>query len=403
MSSAVVPTMNAINRCPSVVRPPHRIGGWAGAGAHCALPLSRGESPLDYPGHVTEAVPARVAAPPPLDELSVVIPVYNEQAWIRPCITALAASADAAGVALDVLVVDDGSTDRTPEVLRQLAGEYGIRIVTQRNAGRLAARRAGLAGTRQDWVLLLDSRVIIDLDALRWVRAAIAEDPQRMVWCGHVDVDTHGNLFAAFWSGLVKIGWRRYMSEPRLVSFGAAEFDAYPKGTGCLLIPRSLLEEASLGFASLYQRAELASDDTRLLRAVADRTRIWLSPAFRFRYHGKQGARGFLKQAYFRGTTFVDGYLGQPGPVRRALLAAIAVGGVAAAVSLRRPVVAATGLGVVTAATPAVVSRVGGSGDEVRAAAVLTPVFVAAFGTGVLRGLALAAVGALRRRPMGAA
>jgi hypothetical protein len=327
-----------------------------------------------------------------------VIPVYNEQTWIQRCIAALTASAAEAQLPLDVVVVDDGSTDRTPEVLRELAAEHGIRVVTQANAGRLAARRVGLAEAREEWVLLLDSRVLTDRAALPWVRKAIAQHPERTVWCGHVDVETDGNPFAAFWSGLVKIGWRRYTSDPRLVSFGAEEFDAFPKGTGCLLIPRSLLDEAAQGFESLYGNPDLASDDTRLLRYVAGRRPIWLTPDFRFRYHGKQGARGFLKQAYFRGTTFVDGYLGQPGPVRRALLTAIGAGGILTVVSLRKPIVAVVGTGVVTAAVSTVVSRVGGSRDEVRGAAVLTPAFVVTFGAGVLRGLALAAVHRSRRR-----
>jgi glycosyltransferase involved in cell wall biosynthesis len=327
----------------------------------------------------------------------VVIPVYNEQDWIGPCITALTVSARGAGLALDVVVVDDGSTDRTPEVLRDLAAEHGVRVVSQANAGRLTARSTGLAAAREPWVLLLDSRVIVEPTSLAWVRAAVAAHPDRVVWCGHVDVQTDGNPFAAFWSGLVKIGWRRYTADPRLVSFGAEEFDAFPKGTGCLLIPRSLLIEAATGFVSLYDNPDLASDDTRLLRSVADRTRIWLSPDFRFRYHGKQGARGFVRQAYFRGTTFVDGYLGRPGPVRRALLAALAAGAGLAVVGVRRPAVAAAGLGAVTAAAPTVVSLAGGSRDEVRAAGLLTPVFVATFGAGVLRGLTLAAARLIRR------
>jgi GT2 family glycosyltransferase len=335
---------------------------------------------------------------PPLDALSVVIPVYNESTWIRSCIEALTASAGEAGLPLDVVVVDDGSTDRTPEVLRELAAEHGIHVVTQPNAGRLAARAAGLDQARHEWVLLLDSRVIADRRSLPWIRSAIAEHPERIVWCGHVDVETDGNVFAAFWSGLVKIGWRRYTADPRLVSFGVDEFDAFPKGTGCLLIPRALLDEAGQGFESLYEDRNLSSDDTRLLRQVAGHTRIWLTPDFRFRYHGKQGARGFVRQAYFRGTTFVDGYLGQPGPVRRALLTAIGAGGALAVVGLRRPAVVALGLGAVTAAAPTVVSLSGGSRDEVRGAALLTPVFVVTFGAGVLRGLGLAAARLARRR-----
>jgi len=348
---------------------------------------------------MTEAAPDPGATTGRLDALSVVIPVYNEETWIGECVAAVTAAAAEAALPLDVIVVDDGSTDRTPEVLRDLAAEHGIRVVSQANAGRLAARGAGLAQAREDWVLLLDSRVIISRSTLAWVRHAIAEHPERLVWCGHVDVETDGNLYAAFWSGLVKIGWRRYMADPRLVSFGAEEFDAFPKGTGCLLIPRLLLQEAAQGFQSLYDNRDLASDDTRLLRHVAGRTPIWLTPDFRFRYHGKQGAKGFLKQSYFRGTTFVDGYLGHAGPGRRVLLAALGLGGVAVVAGLRRPAVAVAGLGAVAAVAPLAVSRAGGSRHEVRSAALLTPVFVGTFGAGVLRGLALAGVRLARRRP----
>jgi hypothetical protein len=230
------------------------------------------------------------------------------------------------------------------------------------------------------------------------VRRAIGEHPERIVWCGHVDVETDGNPYAAFWAGLVKIGWRRYTADPRLVSFGVEEFDAYPKGTGCLLLPRALLDEAAQGFESLFDNADLASDDTRLLRHVAGRARIWLTPDFRFRYHGKQGARGFLRQAYFRGTTFVDGYLGQPGPLRRLLLAAIGLGGVAGVATVRRPIIAVAGVGAVTAVASGAVAQAGGSRDEIRSAAMLSPVFAVTFGAGVLRGLVLAAVHRARRR-----
>lgn len=336
--------------------------------------------------------------PGPLDTLSVVVPVYNEQTWIRTSLEALFTSAATAALALDVVVVDDGSTDGTPEVLAELARELGIRVVSQANAGRVAARATGLAAARGPWVLLLDSRVVVKPDALQWIRAHLAEYPDRVVWCGHIDVEGRTNPYAAFWSGLVKIGWRRYTADPRLVSFGAEEFDQFPKGTGCLLVPVDLLRDAMGRFASLYDDPQLASDDTRLLRDVAGRERIWLSPDFAFVYHGKAGGRSFVRQSYFRGTTFVDGYLGQPGAVRRALLAAIGGGAVVAAASVRKPAVAVAGAAAVFVAVPTVVRHVGGSADEIRAAAKLTPVFVPVFGAGVVRGLVLAATRLLRTR-----
>lgn len=333
--------------------------------------------------------------PPSLDSLSVVIPVFNEALWIRRCVEALAHSAQLADLHLDIVVVDDGSTDGTAEELAALAIEHGVRVVTQANSGRLAARTAGLAEVSEGWVLLLDSRVITAPGSIAWVRGQIAKHPDRTVWCGHVEVD-RANAFAAFWSGLVKIGWRRYTANPRLVSFGAEDFDAYPKGTTCLLLPRNVLRSATTEFASLYDDPKLASDDTRLLRYVAGESRIWLSPDFAFRYFGKQGVRGFLRQGYFRGTTFVDGYLGQPGPVRTALLTAMGVGAALVAVGVRRPALGAVGFLAASAAMPVIVGAVGGERREVRAAAALAPAFIVTFGAGVVRGVALAGLRLVR-------
>ena len=330
-----------------------------------------------------------------LRALSVVMPVFNEQSWVRTSLEALLRAGEVAGLALDVVVVDDGSTDDTPTVLAELSARAGIRVLTQSNSGRLAARAAGLAAANEPFVLMLDSRVVIHEQALVWLKAQVTEHPERRVWNGHVDVETH-NIYAAYWSGLVKIGWRRYTANPRLVSFGAEDFDYYPKGTTCLYIPRDLVVDATAGFESMFDNEKLSSDDTRMLRYVAEHERIWISPEFAFTYHGKSGLRGFRRQCYFRGTTFIDGYLGRAGAIRRALIAAM-VGVVAiAAVTVFAPLVGLACVLAVLLATPVVVRLVGGSWYEVRAAAVLTPVFIPIFGVGILRGLYLAATSTRR-------
>jgi glycosyltransferase involved in cell wall biosynthesis len=333
-----------------------------------------------------------------LRALSVVMPVYNEQSWVRTSIEALLRAGAAAGLTLDVVVVDDGSTDATPAVLSELAARTGIRVLTQINSGRLAARAAGLAAAHEPFVLLLDSRVVIRERSLAWLKDQVAEHPERRVWNGHVDVETRRNTYAAYWSGLVKIGWRRYTANPRLVSFGAEDFDYYPKGTGCLFVPRDLLVDATAGFGSLFDNPKLSNDDTRLLRDVAARERFWISPEFAFTYHGKAGLRGFRRQSYFRGTTFIDGYLGRAGAVRRALLAALLGAVVVAAVTVFAPLVGLACVLAVLLATPVVVRLVGGSWYEIRAAALLTPVFIPVFGAGILRGLSLAAATAVRSK-----
>lgn len=352
-----------------------------------------------YPGPVTtfpNTAPSTSARP--MTALSVVIPVYNEETWIRRAVAAVLEAGDRAGLPLDVVVVDDGSTDQTAEVIDELAQDRRVRRVSQPNSGRMAARLTGAREAHHPWMLLLDARVIMGRDSLVRIAHESETYPEAQVWCGHVEVETRGNPAAAFWSGLTKIGWRAYMSNPRVVSFGAEEFDRFPKGTGALLIERDYFIDLAGSFESLYDVQHLASDDTRLLRRVAAERRIWLSPAFSFDYHGKSGVGGLRRQAFFRGTTFVDSYLGQSTVLSIALVGATVSGFALATTAILKPAIGLPALALAWAAVPAAVAASGGTRREVGAAIAMTPPFVALFGAGVLRGYALAARAALRSR-----
>lgn len=336
------------------------------------------------------------SGPTPL-ALSVVVPVYNEEAWIGRSVAAILDAADRANLLVEVIVVDDGSTDATPTVVDALA-DARVRRITQANAGRMAARLTGVKACSHRQMLLLDARVIIQPNSLTWISEAVHLYPDATVWCGHVDVETHGNPVAAFWSGLTKIGWRRYISNPKLVSFGADDFDAYPKGTTALLIDRDYFIELVGSFESLYDEQHLSSDDTRLLRRAATERRIWLSPDFAFTYHGKSGIRGFRRQAFFRGTTFVDGYLGQSRALGAALIGASVVGLGLVALTVVEPKLGIPALAAAWVLVPVAVATSGGNAREIGAAAAFTPAFVALFGSGVLRGYYLAIRSSARAR-----
>lgn len=329
--------------------------------------------------------------------LSVVIPVYNEQDWITRCVEALTASARQAQWPIEIVVVDDGSTDATPERLAALAVSHDVTVISQPNRGRFEARRAGLAKAAGQQVLLVDSRVIIDAGSLSFLRDQLTGFDDRIVWNGHVNVASEKNPYAGFMAGLVKIPWRRYCADPRLMSFDIEEFDLFPKGTGFFSAPRQMLVDASDAFVSLYDDARLASDDTGVLRWIAERHRIFLAPEFSATYNGRETLKKFAAQSYYRGTTFVDSYLATPGPARNGLFAALGVGVAGLAVASRKPKTAlAIGLAG-SAAAGAAVRRFGATDAEARAVAKLAPLFGAGFGAGVVRGLVLA-LRARRRR-----
>lgn len=92
-------------------------------------------------------------------ELSIVIPVYNEEAVLPLLVQRLRPVLDGLGADHEVLAVDDGSSDQTPVVLQRLLRDWpALRVVRLRaNAGHQAAISAGLAAARGDYVVTLDA------------------------------------------------------------------------------------------------------------------------------------------------------------------------------------------------------------------------------------------------------
>jgi glycosyltransferase involved in cell wall biosynthesis len=84
--------------------------------------------------------------------ISVVIPTYNNERHLSRAIDSVLAQSRPAE---EIIVVDDGSTDRTPEI----AAAYGdkIRYLRQENAGASAARNTGIQAAACEWIAFLDA------------------------------------------------------------------------------------------------------------------------------------------------------------------------------------------------------------------------------------------------------
>jgi glycosyltransferase involved in cell wall biosynthesis len=110
--------------------------------------------------------------------LSVVIPVYNEADTLREVVGKVLA----VPCLLEVIIVDDGSTDGTAEVARQLAAIHPqVRAVDHsRNAGKTAALRTGFALTRGEVVIVQDADLEYDPAEIYGVIRPILD--------GHADV-----------------------------------------------------------------------------------------------------------------------------------------------------------------------------------------------------------------------
>lgn len=89
-------------------------------------------------------------------KLSVIVPAYNEEATIIP-ILELVNAEQHDNVELEVLVVDDGSKDKTVELLEANPALYSQLIKMPENGGKGAAVKAGLANASGDYVLFQDA------------------------------------------------------------------------------------------------------------------------------------------------------------------------------------------------------------------------------------------------------
>lgn len=92
-------------------------------------------------------------------QLSVVVPMYQEQEVLPLFVERLRPVLDGLGTTYEVLTVDDGSRDQTPLLLQRYLREWPeLRVLRLRaNAGHQAAISAGLVAARGDWVVTLDA------------------------------------------------------------------------------------------------------------------------------------------------------------------------------------------------------------------------------------------------------
>lgn len=113
--------------------------------------------------------------------ISVIVPVYNNVRDLRECLGALIA---ASWPEVELIVVDDASTDETPEVAEQM----GVRVLRlDQNSGPGAARNCGARHAKGDILFFVDSDVVVMPEAVRHVARVFAEHPDLAVVFGSYD------------------------------------------------------------------------------------------------------------------------------------------------------------------------------------------------------------------------
>jgi dolichyl-phosphate beta-glucosyltransferase len=180
-------------------------------------------------------------------ELAVVVPAYNEEARLGPTVETIVKYLDGRGLDWQLIVSDDGSTDRTIAVAEAAAaGNPRVRVISLgKNRGKGAAVRAGMLAARARHVLFSDADLATPIEEVTKLEAAIAGGAEiaigsRAVAGADIRVRQHparelmGRTFNALVRTLVmggikdtQCGFKLFTAEATRDLFGRASIDGF--------------------------------------------------------------------------------------------------------------------------------------------------------------------------------
>ncbi|MHC1729159.1 MAG: glycosyltransferase family 2 protein [Syntrophobacteraceae bacterium] len=238
----------------------------------------------------------------------VIVPVYNGENVIEACLKSIVEQNNAIiGNDYSVLVIDDGSTDRTVEI----AGKFPVKIISlAQNRGRLIARLTGATHAGAERILFVDSRVTIPSSLMASlpqfdhypaaIGQAVINRESKESWVQRIFFLIRRKYY----------GPKNFPTQEGDLLINAENFKRAPKGTGLLLIDRNLFIKLN------PERTERGvSDDTLLFYNLVFKEGIeLLRPAgLRAEYNPSRRFGPLIKWLYERGTMFADFYLSKGG------------------------------------------------------------------------------------------
>jgi cellulose synthase/poly-beta-1,6-N-acetylglucosamine synthase-like glycosyltransferase/peptidoglycan/xylan/chitin deacetylase (PgdA/CDA1 family) len=128
--------------------------------------------------------------------VTVIVPAYNEKECIANTLDSLARSTHP----IEIIVVDDGSTDGTSEIAREAAlalGMTNVRVIRQENAGKPAALNNGVRSARHDIVVMMDGDTVFEPDTVRQLVQPFA-DPEVGAVAGNAKVGNRTTVIGAW-------------------------------------------------------------------------------------------------------------------------------------------------------------------------------------------------------------
>lgn len=124
-------------------------------------------------------------------KISVIVPVYNASQYLKKCVDSIL---DQTYQDLEVILIDDGSTDETPFICDSLAAsDKRVTVIHKANEGPGAARQAGVAIATGGYIAFVDADDYVNPSMFTKLLGYAIKEKADIVQCGHIKVSTDGN------------------------------------------------------------------------------------------------------------------------------------------------------------------------------------------------------------------
>lgn len=222
------------------------------------------------------------SSPTALPRVSVIVPAHNAAGTLGDCLQALLASSCEG---MEILVVDDRSTDGTAEIARSL----GVRVVSNsRGRGPAAARNEGVAHARGALVMFIDADVLVQPDTVEQACAILARDPNLAAVFGSYDDEPSARNFLSQYKNLFHHFVHQSANEESVSFWG-----------GCGAIRKSVFQ--AVGGFDEHRYPRPSTEDIELgMRLWKRQHRVRLDKALQVKHLKRWHALGLLKTEIFQ-------------------------------------------------------------------------------------------------------
>ncbi len=115
--------------------------------------------------------------------VSVIVPVYDSEAYIAGCIESILAQTHKR---LELLLIDDGSVDEGGRICDKYASDGRVRVIHRENRGVSSARNYGISMAKGDYVLFVDSDDTIEPEMISHMVKTATDSDAQVVFCGMI-------------------------------------------------------------------------------------------------------------------------------------------------------------------------------------------------------------------------